>query len=168
MNKNLHSLSRYSHIFFGEKINLTKQFGSSFARWVVFLFAIVIFNFGAAFGQTYKTHYIAPAPWQYWSQANELIVTTNTVGTTVNVKKSDGTLVTTLTPTPAAPAVYRFVGNPNTISANALNTILNDRGIIVEGNNPITVNIRNVASDAYTDANIKGNSALFRDRKSVV
>lgn len=161
MNKNLHSLSRYSHIFFGEKINLTKQFGSSFARWVVFLFAIVIFNFGAAFGQTYKTHYIAPAPWQYWSQANELIVTTNTVGTTVNVKKSDGTLVTTLTPTPAAPAVYRFVGNPNTISANALNTILNDRGIIVEGNNPITVNIRNVASDAYTDANIKGNSALF-------
>ncbi|WP_167335410.1 Calx-beta domain-containing protein [Pedobacter kyungheensis] len=111
--------------------------------------------------QTYKTHYIAPAPWQYWSQANELVVTTNTTATSVTVKKSDGTLITTLTPTPTAPAVYRFVGNPNNIAANALNTILNDRGIIVEGNNPIAVNIRNVASDAYTDANIKGNSALF-------
>lgn len=113
------------------------------------------------FAQTYTKHYIAPAPWQYWSEANELVVTTNTASTTVTVKKSDGTLVTTLTPTPTAPAVYRFVGNPNSLALNTLNTVLSDRGMIVEGNNPITVNVRNVASDAYTDANIKGNAALF-------
>ncbi|WP_175634389.1 IgGFc-binding protein [Pedobacter ghigonis] len=159
MNKNLpsHSLC----------LSLSKTFGffkplaNAFSRFLVFLMLFLLANIGLTKAQTYKTHYIAPAPWQYWSQANELVVTTNTSGTSVTVKKSDGTLVTTLTPTPTAPAVYRFVGNPNSVSANALNTILNDRGIIVEGNNPITVNIRNVASDAYTDANIKGNSALF-------
>ncbi len=159
MNKNLpsHSLC----------LSLSKTFGffkpllNGFSRFLVFLMLFLLANIGLTKAQTYKTHYIAPAPWQYWSQANELVVTTNTSGTSVAVKKSDGTLVTTLTPTPTAPAVYRFVGDPNTVSANALNTILNDRGIIVEGNNPITVNIRNVASDAYTDANIKGNSALY-------
>lgn len=114
-----------------------------------------------ATGQTYNKHYIAPAPWQYWSQANELVVTTNTPNTTVTVKKSNGTLVTTLTPTPDVPAVYRFVGQPNDLPLNTLNTILNDRGMIVEGNNTIAVNLRNVASDQYADANIKGNAALY-------
>jgi len=111
--------------------------------------------------QTYTKHYIAPAPWQYWTQANELVVTTNTANTTVTVKKSDGTIVTTLTPTPTAPAVYRFVGAPNSTPLNALNTVLSDRGMIVEGTNPITVNVRNVASDQFNDANGKGNAALF-------
>lgn len=111
--------------------------------------------------QTFKTHYIAPAPWQYWSKANELVITTNFDGTSVKVKKSDGTLITTLTPSSTAPAVYRFVGEPNSLAINPINTVLRDRGIILEGTNAIAVNIRNVASDKFTDANIKGNSSLF-------
>lgn len=114
-----------------------------------------------AAAQTYNKHYIAPAPWQYWSQANELVVTTNSPNTTVTVKKSDGTLVTTLSPTPDVPSVYRFVGQPNNLALNSLNTILDDRGMIIEGNNTIAVNLRNVASDQYNDANIKGNAALY-------
>ncbi|WP_199138929.1 DUF7507 domain-containing protein [Pedobacter sp. ASV12] len=116
--------------------------------------------------QTYKTHYIAPAPWQYWSDANELVVTTNTAGTTVSVKKSDGTSVTTLNPTPGNPAVYRFVGSPVGLNRNALNTVLNGAGLIVSANNAISVNIRNVASDnlsggSASDQYIKGNASLF-------
>ncbi|MFT3705609.1 MAG: Ig-like domain-containing protein [Agriterribacter sp.] len=114
-----------------------------------------------SFSQGYKIHYIAPAPWQYWSNANELVVSTNTAGTVVLVKKSNGTLVATITAEPNSPAVYRFTGTPNSLATNALNTVLSDRGLIVEGNYPITVNLRNVASDQTTDANIKGNSALF-------
>ncbi|WP_412468438.1 Calx-beta domain-containing protein [Pedobacter sp. KLB.chiD] len=159
MNKNLYSL--LSHFFSSKTFGSLTSIANGLARFIAFLALFLFSNIEFTQAQTYKTHYIAPAPWQYWSQANELVITTNTAGTSVTVKKSDGTLVTTLTPTPTAPAVYRFVGNPNNVPANALNTILNDRGIIVEGNNPITVNIRNVASDAYTDANIKGNSALF-------
>ncbi|RQO31434.1 hypothetical protein DBR32_05590 [Taibaiella sp. KBW10] len=128
---------------------------------VYFFILLGLISVFRSYSQTYTKHYIAPAPWQYWSQANELVVTTNSASTTVTVKKSDGTLVTTLTPTPTVPSVYRFVGAPNSIALNPLNTIVSDQGMIVEGNNPITVNVRNVASDQYNDANIKGNSALF-------
>lgn len=129
---------------------------------LLILFLASFFLFCAKLSaQTYSKHYIAPAPWQYWTQANELVVTTNTANTTVTVKKSDGTVVTTLTPTPTAPAVYRFVGAPNSTPLNTLNTVLSDRGMIVEGTNPITVNVRNVASDQFNDANGKGNAALF-------
>ena len=112
-----------------------------------------------SFGQNYKTHYIAPAHWQYWSNAQELVVTTNTLNTTVTVKKSDGTVVTTLNPTPTAPAVYRFVGNPDLVPINSLNTILSDRGMIVEGNSPITVNVRNIRT--ATTQQVTGNASLF-------
>ncbi|MBO9675290.1 MAG: DUF11 domain-containing protein, partial [Sphingobacteriaceae bacterium] len=131
---------------------------------MLFSLLLILANFGTALAQTYRTHYIAPAPWQYWSNANEIIVSTNTTGTSVKVKKSDGTLITTLTPTPGTPAVYRFTGSPTSLPRNPLNTVVNDRGIIFEGNNPIAVNVRNVASDAIGgagDANIKGNAALF-------
>lgn len=124
---------------------------------IVFFLVIAV----AARSQTYSKHYIAPAPWQYFSSANELVITTNIAGTTVNVKKSDGTLVTTLSPMPNSPAVYRFTGTPPTANFTTLNTVLSGRGLIVEGNNPIAVNVRNVASDAYADVAIKGNSALF-------
>lgn len=125
------------------------------------LLCIILLIGVKSFCQGYKTHYIAPAPWQYWSNANELIVSTNTAGTVVLVKKSNGTLVTTLNAEPNAPAVYRFTGTPNSLAQNTLNTVLSDRGMIVEGNYPISVNLRNVASDQTTDANIKGNAALF-------
>jgi hypothetical protein len=114
-------------------------------------------------GQSYKTHYIAPAPWQYWNVGNELIVSTLTPGTVVTVKKSNGTLVTTLNPTTTTPAVYRFTGAVNTTPINTLNTVLSDRGMIIEANNPISVNLRNIVSDQISggDTYIKGNASLF-------
>ncbi|WP_029277763.1 tandem-95 repeat protein [Pedobacter borealis] len=127
-------------------------------KLLTFLTIFLIFAL-KSFGQNYKTHYIAPAFWQYWSNANELVVTTNTLNTTVTVKKSDGTVLTTLTPTPTVPAVYRFTGNPDLVPLNGLNTILSDRGMIVEGNNAITVNVRNVRTS--TTQQITGNASLF-------
>ncbi|RQO77926.1 hypothetical protein DBR40_08175, partial [Pedobacter sp. KBW01] len=136
---------------------------------LMILSLFLMFSASSVTAQTYKTHYIAPAPWQYWSSANEIIVSTNVAGTSATVKKSDGTLITTLTPTPGAPAVYRFSGDPVGLAKNSLNTILNSAGIIVTGNNPIAVNVRNIASDdipsgSYSSTNdqyIKGNASLF-------
>ncbi|WP_293787409.1 PKD-like domain-containing protein, partial [uncultured Pedobacter sp.] len=133
------------------------------------LLLFLMFSAFSVHAQTYKTHYIAPAPWQYWSNANEIVVSTNTAGTTATVKKSDGTLITTLNPTPGNPAVYRFVGDPIGLLKNSINTVLDAAGIIVSGNNPIAVNVRNIASDNipvgnYNDVNdqyIKGNASLF-------
>ncbi|WP_118972316.1 Ig-like domain-containing protein [Taibaiella koreensis] len=125
------------------------------------LIPIFIFFHFQANGQGYKTHYIAPAPWQYWSSANELVLSTNTAGTIVLVKKSNGSLITTLNVGVDTPMVYRFAGNANNLPTNALNTVLSDRGLILESNYPINANLRNVASDQLTDANIKGNAALF-------
>ncbi|WP_165501395.1 beta strand repeat-containing protein, partial [Pedobacter psychrodurus] len=152
---------------------ITQRFLFSFQKETWFkLMAFSLFllvSISSATAQTYKTHYIAPAPWQYWSSANEIVISTNTAGTTATIKKSDGSLVTTLTPTPGNPAVYRFAGDPVGLAKNSLNTILNAAGIIVTGNNPIAVNIRNVASDdipagSYSSTNdqyIKGNASLF-------
>ncbi|WP_175634391.1 DUF7507 domain-containing protein [Pedobacter ghigonis] len=136
---------------------------------LMILSLFLMFSTASVNAQTYKTHYIAPAPWQYWSSANEIIVSTNVAGTSATVKKSDGTLITTLTPTPGTPAVYRFSGDPVGLAKNSLNTILNGAGIIVTGNNPIAVNVRNIASDdipsgSYSSTNdqyIKGNASLF-------
>ncbi len=136
---------------------------------LMILSLFLMFSVASVNAQTYKTHYIAPAPWQYWSSANEIIVSTNIAGTSATVKKSDGTLITTLTPTPGTPAVYRFSGDPVGLAKNSLNTILSGAGIIVTGNNPIAVNVRNIASDdipsgSYTSSNdqyIKGNASLF-------
>ncbi|WP_159451776.1 beta strand repeat-containing protein, partial [Pedobacter africanus] len=116
--------------------------------------------------QTYTKHYIAPAPWQYWSKANEVVVATNsTSAVTVTIQKSDGTLMATLSAVAGTPAVYRFTALPSTLAINALNTVLNAAGMIVTGTRPISVNVRNVASDALgtegTDTNIKGNASLF-------
>ncbi|WP_231491402.1 hypothetical protein [Pedobacter sp. Leaf170] len=123
-----------------------------------------------SFAQTYTKHYIAPAPWQYWSKANEVVVTTNS-STPVNVTitKSDGTFMASFTCTSGSPAVYRFTALPNTLPAlsSSLNTVLNGAGMIVTGSSPIAVNVRNVASDQLSgvgegsDAFIKGNASLF-------
>jgi len=110
-----------------------------------------------------STHYIAPSPWQYWSDANEIVVSTTAIGTiTVNLKKSNGTALTTLTVTAANPVSYRFVGNPTTLGRNTVNTITSDRGLIVEATAPVSVNMRNIASDTPGTSNttIKGNASL--------
>jgi gliding motility-associated-like protein/uncharacterized repeat protein (TIGR01451 family) len=118
--------------------------------------------------QTYTKHYIAPAPWQYWSKANEVVVATNsTTAVNVTIQKSDGTLMATVSAVAGVPAVYRFSALPSTLPAlsSSLNTVLNGAGMIVTGTKPISVNVRNVASDNLggegSDANIKGNASLF-------
>lgn len=126
-------------------------------------FLLILFASGNLLGQTYSKHYIAPAPWQYFNTAFEIVITTNvSSGVNAVVKKSDGTVITTLNPTATTPAVYRFTGTTQTPSnAASLNTVLNGRGMIIEANFPITVNIRNVASDNGSYPDVKGNSALF-------
>lgn len=128
---------------------------------LLFLF-FILFSF-KNYAQYYSKHYIAPAPWQYWSTANEIVIgTLSTNPVQVTIRKSDGTLVTDeLTTSLNNPISYRFVGNL-TISSNQPGNTYTDRGIIVEATQPVLVNLRNIASDAAgsTTANIKGNASL--------
>jgi uncharacterized repeat protein (TIGR01451 family)/gliding motility-associated-like protein len=131
---------------------------------VLFLFLVCKVN-----AQYAATHYIAPSPWQYWSDANEIVLTTeSTTPVTVTLKKSNGTLLATRTLTSAAPDVYRFVGSPWLLNNNPVETIQDDMGLIVESTGgKVSVNLRNVASDQAsstggdtTGATIKGNASL--------
>ncbi|KAF2340096.1 Ig-like domain-containing protein, partial [Flavobacterium tistrianum] len=139
---------------------------SGFSR-LIFLIVFLLLNAYSVSAQFYTKHYIAPAPWQYFNNANEIVIATNSVSTVnIRVSKSDGTLVTNLTASKGAPAVYRFIGapSPTGTKAYAFDTVLNGIGLIVEGSAPVSINLRNVASDALTgqdiDKQIKGNAAL--------
>ncbi len=132
---------------------------------LTFLFVFLLLTAYSASAQFYTKHYIAPAPWQYFNNANEIVIATNsTISVNITVSKSDGTLVTSLTAIKGTPAVYRFSGTPSTTKAYAFNTVLNGAGLIVEGSAPVSINLRNVASDALSgtdvDKDIKGNAAL--------
>ena len=109
-------------------------------------------------------HFIAPAPWQYWNTANEIVIGTMYAGGVVDVEllKSDGTFVANLSLSANNPVSYRFTGNYLTTQRNQLNAILNDAGLIVNATAPVMVNLRNIASDAPGSAvtNIKGNASL--------
>ncbi|WP_163410766.1 T9SS type B sorting domain-containing protein [Flavobacterium ajazii] len=122
------------------------------------------FLFGVNATAQYATkHYIAPSPWQYWSNANEIVISTIASGTvTVDLKRSNGTAITTLTLTSATPVSYRFAGDPTTLVRNPINSIASNRGLIVEATSPVSVNLRNIASDTpgTSNANIKGNASL--------
>jgi uncharacterized repeat protein (TIGR01451 family) len=114
----------------------------------------------------YSKHYIAPAPWQYWSKANEIVVTTSsTVPVTGMIRKSDGTLIANFIVSQNSPFTHHFSGLPKDVPPFSLNTIINGGGIIVEGSGSIAVNLRNIASDDLgadgADADIKGNASLF-------
>ena len=115
------------------------------------------------YAQYATKHYIAPAPWDYSSAANEFIVTTSAAGTaSVTIKKSDGTAITTLNVTSGTPVSYRPTGAVTSFPANAVNTIYSNRGLIFTSTLPIAVSIRNVESDNFSGgnpANIKGNAA---------
>lgn len=114
---------------------------------------------------SYSIHYIAPAPWQYWSKANEIVIASESGTVTGTISKSDGTVLFNFTCTQGTPYVQRFVGLPKDVPAHPLNTVLNAAGLIVKASGTISVNLRNVASDDLrtdgTDANIKGNASLF-------
>ncbi len=135
---------------------------------VLFLVLFLFFVFKGN-AQYATSHYIAPSPWQYWSDANEIVLTTeSTTAVTVTLKKSDGTFLANRTVTSAAPDVYRFVGQPWTLQNNPVGTIQDDRGLIVESTGgKVSVNLRNVASDQAngsggdtSGATIKGNASL--------
>lgn len=115
---------------------------------------------------SYSKHYIAPAPWQYWSKANEIVIASDLGTVTGTIYKSDGTVITTFTCTQGTPFVYRFTGLPKDVPAHQLNKVLSGAGLIVEATGSISVNLRNVASDDLgrndgSDSDIKGNASLF-------
>lgn len=114
---------------------------------------------------SYSLHYIAPAPWQYWSKANEIVIASESGTVTGTISKSDGTILFNFTCTQGTPYVQRFSGLPKDVPAHQLNTVLNAAGLIVKATGTISVNLRNVASDNLgtdgSDANIKGNASLF-------
>ncbi|KAF2079737.1 Ig-like domain-containing protein, partial [Flavobacterium sharifuzzamanii] len=138
---------------------------SGFSR-LIFLIVFLLLTVQSASAQFYTKHYIAPAPWQYFSKANEIVISTNSISNVnITVAKSDGTVVTNLTAKKGSPAVYRFSLLARDLPMNALNTVLNGAGLIVTSTGPTAVNLRNIASDDYSndenrDANIKGNAAL--------
>jgi uncharacterized repeat protein (TIGR01451 family) len=117
--------------------------------------------------QYYRTHYIAPATWNYLSNANDIVVTTNsTTSVTATIKKSDGTVVTTVNVVKGTPAVYRSIVSYATLARYAFNTVLPNAGLIVTAPQPISVEVRNIQSDnpdpgTGTTAPIKGNALLI-------
>ena len=125
---------------------------------------ILIFSPTMLLSQKATRHYIAPAPWQYWSSANEVVITTlSKTPVTCKLKKSNGSLVATLSTSVFLPAVYRFPANPVGVQRHPLNAIIKDGGLIVESDKEVYVNLRNVASDALGfsgDQYIKGNAAM--------
>lgn len=59
-------------------------------------------------------HYIAPAPWSYYNDANEIVLATLAGQTAqVTVKKSDGTILEEKTVVGGQPLTFRLKGNPN-------------------------------------------------------
>ncbi|WP_163410765.1 DUF7507 domain-containing protein [Flavobacterium ajazii] len=137
-------------------------------KYAVILFTLSMFLFSVKTTAQYSNeHYIAPSPWQYWSDANELVITTITPGiVNATISKSDGTEIVTLALTSSFPAIYRFDGIPMSTPRNAVNTVYNDRGLIVKCSSPIAVNVRNIASDEGNTGSddlgnfIKGNASL--------
>lgn len=127
-----------------------------------FICAVFISN-----AQYYKEHYIAPAPWQYWSTANEIVIGTLSASpVSVELKKSDETPLATLTVSSGNPVSYRFEGDAFAINANQANQNYTDRGLIIEAEEPVLINMRNIASDFEQGWNslgvstIKGNASL--------
>lgn len=129
------------------------------------VFFFVFFNANAQYA---SRHIIAPSPWQYWSYANEITISTQAEGiVTAVIKKSDGGAIATVTLTAAMPIVYRFSGPPMLTPKIAIGTVYNNRGLIVEASAQVSISVRNIASDAAGTAAdqygdwIKGNSAML-------
>ena len=115
--------------------------------------------------QNATRHYIPPVSWQYWSDANELVISTiNKDPVEVSIRKSDNTLLSKVTVSFNKPIAYRFAGDPRFIDAHPYRTVLKGAGLIVESNSgEIFVNVRNVTSDYFKDSTerrVKGNSSM--------
>lgn len=137
-------------------------------RFVFFLLLLFPYMLSA---QYYAKHYIAPAPWQYWSKSNQLVIsTTSETPVTVKVFKSDGTEITdfenTVAPvivTDLEPISLVFKGDPKALASNKRNETYTDRGIIIEASAPVLVNYRNIDSDVFgvSPITIMGNASLM-------
>jgi trimeric autotransporter adhesin len=109
-------------------------------------------------------HYVAPAPWNYSTSANEFVVAAGVSGTAVvTITKSDGTAITTLNVTYGSPVAYRPTGTVAGTPANSVNVVYNDAGLIFTSTLPISVSVRNIESDQVNGGNsaeTKGNASL--------
>lgn len=126
---------------------------------------LLFFLLGTFFckGQYHREHFIAPAPWQYWSTANEIVIGTLSEETVeVELRKSDGTLLKVLEVTLDNPISYRFEGNAAGLPRNQFGETYTDRGLFINASEPVLVNLRNIASDSpgTFNTNIKGNASL--------
>jgi len=135
---------------------------NSFKKLFLILTILLSFN---SYAQYYSQHYLAPAPWRYFSNANELVVATeSSSAVSAVVKRSNGTVITTLSVVRGTPAVYRFSGSPTAVGSEyyAVNSVISAAGLNITATAPVSINIRNVASDAFSaDAtHIKGNASL--------
>ncbi|MDQ6470587.1 hypothetical protein RB619_08030, partial [Flavobacterium sp. LHD-80] len=137
---------------------------SRFSRLTFFIAFLLLISYNAS-AQFYTKHYIAPAPWQYFSKSNEIVIATRSE-TPVSIKlyRSNGVLETTLSAVKGAPAIYRFQLLARDLPMHALNTVISGAGLIVESAGLTSVNLRNVASDEQSGENndryLKGNAAL--------
>ncbi|MTH14819.1 DUF11 domain-containing protein, partial [Flavobacterium sp. LC2016-01] len=137
---------------------------SRFSRLTFFIAFLLLISYNAS-AQFYTKHYIAPAPWQYFSKSNEIVIATNSVTpVTITLSRSNGVVETTLTAVKGSPAIYRFTLLAKNLPMYALNTVIDGAGLIVTSTGPTSVNMRNVASDDGSgdnnDAYLKGNAAL--------
>jgi gliding motility-associated-like protein len=90
-----------------------------------------------------------------------VLSTTSDTSITVDLKKSDGSLVAQLSLRSGQPALFRPAGSFRDHPRHPLNTVVNGAGMTLVGSAPFSVNLRNVASDQLgTDAFIKGNASL--------
>lgn len=127
-----------------------------------FITLLILINSTTISAQYYEKHYIAPAPWQYWSDANEIAIgTLSPTPIEVDLYRSDGTFIVTLNVSLDAPISYRFVGS-TLQTQNSVNTLYDNRGLIVEADAPVLVNLRNIDSDSGANSSfyIKGNASL--------
>ena len=129
---------------FNPFINLTRK------SIITAFFAVIVLISVSVKAQYTTTHYIAPSPWSYFDQYNEIVVTTiSSTPVTVSIKGSDGTVYSnSLTTVSGTPLRYRF--SARDAVANLSGTVLTGMGLIVSASAPVGVQVRNIASDLYT------------------
>ncbi|MFH6960606.1 hypothetical protein ACHRV1_24670, partial [Flavobacterium aquidurense] len=135
---------------------------SKFFRLISLVLFLLLINYNAS-AQFFKTHYIAPAPWQYFSKANVVVIATESSNSiTVTIRKSNGTFIVNGTVSKGNPYVYRWTGDPKDFPVNPIGQVVAGRGLIVTSDGFVSVNIRNIMSDAINgyDQYIKGNASL--------
>jgi len=145
------------------KYNFKKHLNCFITIRISAILLFVLINCISINAQFYKQHYIPPAKWQYFSKANSIIIATNSTTTAhIALKKSDGTLITNLTAVKGTPATYRPTTDDTTLPSYAYSSVLSGAGLIVTADQPVSVNVRNIASDhtGTNDTYIKGNASL--------